>query len=464
MGDSKTGSTDDIGPASADGTNDDRVAVPPAPIVPTSVALPSLIAGNLMFVLLLIALARDLLPNWLVLVLGVAVTAIGASIEGRNSERLRNDFSDQRFAEIRPYFADEESARAQTGEDLKSSLDLQPMHGVIAIPAFLATFLVPVLIFVEVDQAQSDLFWLLRWVLALGLATVFWFVFGAIWAFANMTPAATHMDFASLRGETAEIQALGPEDQNDIHIIREMANLQSLHRRIDTYTLESALLSALSFSSFLSIAVSERDYDAQLGSLFSPEMVRFELENMTLPLVGTVDHFIHPSAQYVDGHIVAWIALSLLLCATTFLGVLVARLRFNDGYRDAESALKAAERLNERQDLAIERDLPDKVAAYSQAIDELLKQAVELQAGLSYTVMHMRWSRDAGILFFVVTLVLCGLFFNGWVAGLIVAVFAVAVLFGSIDRQTRGQLRARVFGRGGLLGLLGPLKGKKPRA
>jgi hypothetical protein len=441
----------------------DGPSPPPSPKVPTRVALPSLIGGNLAFAGLLFALWSDIVPNWLLLIAAFVVAAIGGFIESRNSERLTGDFKRARLAEIRDYFPDEQSAAERVATDLKENVDLEPMRSAIAIPMLFATFAVPIMVFLDVDRAQSDLFWLWRWPLAAIVAALFWLIFGAVWAFANLTPAASEIDFSALRGETGEIPDLDPEDQNDIHIIREMANLESLHRKIDTYTLEGALLSALSFSSFLSIVLADRDYASQLQTLFSPQLEHLHAGAAVLPVIGPLDGLAYPSAQYLGEHIVGWIAISLLLCATTFLGVLVARLRFNDGYRDAESALKAAERLNELEASALERDQSVKAAAYSRSIEELLRRAVELQDGLTYNVMHMRWSRNAGILCFVATLILCGFFFNAWVAGLIASIFAVAVLFGSIDRQQRGQLRRRIFGRGGPAALLAPLRNVRER-
>jgi hypothetical protein len=359
-------------------------------------------------------------------------------------------------------YVSEEKALSLIDEEYKSNIDEQPAIATVAVPTFFLTLPVIYYVFLDVDIYLREWSLLLRWPAATIMASFAWLIFFFLWFLSNLSPARTRIDYVSLRSAEEGVTDLEVEDQNDIHIICQIANLDSLHRKIETYTLESALLSALSFSSFLSIALSERNYDKELRTLFPPPFeTRASPWPFSVPGVGTIDQFSVPSATYLNTHIVALIAIALLLCATTFLGVLVARLRFNDGYRDADSALKAADRLNERENSAYELGLTDKAGIYATVIDNMLQKAEELERGLSITVMQMRWSRNAGIFFFIVALILCGLFFNGWVAALVASVFVVAVLFGSIDRLTRSELRRRIFDQGGVSSLLRPFKPKR---
>jgi hypothetical protein len=160
--------------------------------------------------------------------------------------------------------------------------------------------------------------------------------------------------------------------------------------------------------------------------------------------------------NYVSAHLVPLISLSLLLCATAFLGVLIGRLRFNDGYRDAESLLKVADAINQKEEHALQAEDWVKASTYLAFIDTLIKRAENLETGLSMTVTHMRLCRNAGIGFFVGTLILCGFFFDDIVAALIAFLFLLTLIIGYFDRFTRRFMRRQVYGRGLVGSLMRP--------
>ena len=335
-------------------------AIPAAPQIRTSSSMAHLLLGNGAYLLLIAAGITDMLSWWIVVLLGLAAGIFAISSDP--SESIKKEFRDARFGEIRPMFASDAEAQARVEQDLQGSVHTAPIVNWIAIPAFLLSFLVLVGVFVDVNESRGGWFWLLRWGVAAAAALAAWTTILFLWAASNLTPAQQRIDYMERKSEEENATRFGDHDRNDFHIVRQTVNLESLHRRIDTYTLESALLSALSFSSFMAIILSERDYDEALARLIATSVPWRSLDG-PIPLLD-VTGYPTITAQYLHANLVPLISLMLLLCASTFLGVLVGRLRFNDGYRDAESLLKVAERINEKEEKALEDDKVEKAALY----------------------------------------------------------------------------------------------------
>jgi hypothetical protein len=434
-------------------------ALPPPPPIPTRPSTPFILIGNALLAILLLLLAGTDLSPWIVCLAALPVLFVLGYKSGGRSHELKAWFTGPRFAEVRPHFFSDDEATAQVEQDFKAHVDLQPLVLWVATIGFVLTLSAPYLIFVEANAGLGDWHWLVRVPIAAAAALGAFILFLGIWAFANMTPEPMRESYAELRGEAGVAQALPPGDQNDVRIIRELASLDSLHRRIETFTLESALLSALSFSTFFAVIVSDRKFLETLPGVLPPPVRWLESSPSTWqPFRWIVENVPYIPFSYVLENIVGLIGLSLLLCATTFLGVLVARLRFNEGYRDAEYRLKAAQQLNEKEDKAIESKDEQRRALLAGMIDEMLDQAVELQRGLTFTVSHMKYSRNAGILFFTITLVLCGFFFDPAVAAIIATLFVVTFLLGYVDRVFRRNILQRLFRRRGFGALLEPFR------
>lgn len=419
-----------------------------------------MLIGNAVLVAMFALLTATDLSTWIVCFAGLPVISWMAYKSTKRTEEIEAWFHDSRFAEVRPHLPSDEEAEARVKADFKEHVDLEPLVLGVTLLALLLTLPVLYLVFSQVNAAYPDWHWLLRLPLAAVAAVAAWTPFLIIWAFANMTAEPIRESYAELRADAGDAHTLLPSDQNDVRIVRELASLESLNRRIETFTLESALLSALSFSTFFAVIVSERtEYLESLHRVIPPPIHWLQSSPSTWsPLRWIVDSVPYVPFSYVQENIVGLIGLSLLLCATTFLGVLVARLRFNEGYRDAEYRLKAAQHLNEKEDKAIEAGDTERAALLAGTIDEMLHQAVELQRGLGFTVTHMKYSRDAGILFFTITLVLCGLFFHVVVAWIIAGLFAVAFLLGYVDRVTRRTILQRLFRRKGFGAVLEPFR------
>jgi hypothetical protein len=418
--------------------------LPPAPIIKTRPSLPHLVFGNILLAGIVVAGLTDWAPWWVLLSATFALDIVlHRRLEKRN-DALKAKFTEPRLRQIQSALPDRISAGRQVEKEALTSIDLLPSIFAVAVPTIFLTFTVAVAVFIDINAALASWHWLLRWSTAAFGGFVGWISVGMVWTVANQTPVLAG-DVEPRGGETPADNLL-PQDRNDIQIITQIANLQSLNRRIDTYTLEGALLSALSFSSFISIVLSDRNYLSALHELTGAALARDHAFSASyLEGIGRA-----PSATlaFAAGHLMALIGLMLLLCATTFLGVLVARLRFNDGFRDAESLLNVAERLNEKEDEALRANSLADAHVYSSHISSMLDKAEKLESGLSMTVNYMRFSRNLGIFFFIAALVLCGFFFDTIVAAMIATIFAATVIIGYFDRFKRGILRKEIFGHG----------------
>ena len=419
-----------------------------APNVYTRPSLLHLVFGNALLLGLLYAFYIDTVPNWLIVIAGLLLFFLGAYIDGERVERFKKKYYDMRGPEVAEHFPDETARREFCVTELRQRADLSPSYSLIALPLLPLALSSVYFVFVDVNMFLRDWFWLLRWAVAALAALPTLIVFFCVWAEANLV-----LGWGRIDGENRGEDNIAPDEVNDVQIIRQLASLTNLQRRIEAYQNEGALLSALSFASFLAIVTQAQGMPGRLADLALPRWESWHLpEAVDLPLLGKIEALPSLPIGYVQENLLPLICLSLLFCATTFLGVLVARLRFNEGFRDAESCVKTAERFNVLEDGAIARQDAAACRRYAQEISRNLTRATRLEAGLALTITHMRLSRDSGIVFFIVTLVLCGLFFNSMIASFIALLFISAMALGYIDRVLRKLLRKDIFGRGGKIG------------
>ncbi|MEI9852648.1 MAG: hypothetical protein WDN24_19365 [Sphingomonas sp.] len=257
--------------------------------------------------------------------------------------------------------------------------------------------------------------------------TLFWSILLYTW----VTPGIPTLDYARLRESADALQGLNAEDYNDVELIGEISRLDSLQRRIESYTTESALLSGLSFSSFLAIYFADKqEYRDNVASLFPVQLIEYPVPwTGNLPLIDQLRSIWLPSAAFLEAHVVGVISLALLCSAISFLGVLVARLPFNDGYREADRQLKGARLLNDKENQAIARDERHRVHNLSLAISQLRGNANMLRRGMEPTIQFMVFSRRAGLASFTLALMLCGTFFNSEI-GAVILLVVLTVLAG----------------------------------
>jgi hypothetical protein len=244
---------------------------------------------------------------------------------------------------------------------------------------------------------------------------------------------------------------LKPSQKNDLVLVRMNVSMQMVMRRAEAYTLESTLLSALSFSAFIGIMFSDHPPKIDI-SWMKPLGLDCEL------MLGTPYCSQAIGASISQDHLALIISTCLLLSSVFFLTVLVTRLRFNESYRETDERLKISDHLNK-----VENDLAktdeSSAAVFTAEIDKLILDVAAGLDGLGPMMSFMKFLRDAGIFFFTCAISICGAYMSWPLALLIMSVFvcvyvagfaeklrsnAVAVKYGSaairVARAALGQL------------------------
>lgn len=242
---------------------------------------------------------------------------------------------------------------------------------------------------------------------------------------AALTVANT-LEFAdAIDPETVSKLELPESERNDIDLVSANVALQSVQRRVETFTIESTLLSALSFSAFTAMIYSEK------GPLEDGDwIVQLPWKCWNLPDVVCVPTL---GLAQLKAHLMFLIAAFLLACAVSFVAVLITRLRFNEAFRYTEEVIKTAEALNLRENAsksAFKSEL-------TQEISKLLDRAKHGLADLAPMVSFMKFFRELGIFCFMGAVATCGMYFHWSVTLLIVSLFCMAAFFGHFDEVRR---------------------------
>lgn len=241
------------------------------------------------------------------------------------------------------------------------------------------------------------------------------------------------VDFQKLAEELAVSDlALEPSDSNDIEIVGLNVSIQSVHRRVEAYTIESTLLSALSFSAFTAIVYSDSGPVEDIQWILDAPMACLQTVNVCLPVL---------TASDVQEHLMFIIAACLLMCAVFFLSVLVTRLRFSDALRYTEQLVRTAEVLNQKEESAVDAQRGKLTAEISKLLDRARHGVIDL----SPMVTFMKTFRDLGILAFVAAIATCGFYFHPAITLAIAVTFGAAFSFGYIDKlRRRSSLLPRI--------------------
>ena len=410
--------------------------------------------GNAVIVALAIAYYSYGIPAYTIPIAMILLITLISSIDQSRQAKFVDFYMTGRNEQLRESIEDSETLRDKVISDFSNNVDLSPTFPAVMSASFIASlyYLVPP-VFSMIHGWFESWYFFLEWPATILLVLLFG-VLPTISAVGTINAVPAMIEFNPNIFKTSRIEQarLPVTDQHHIDIIRQDADLLSKFRRVETYTLESALLSALSFSSFLSIVLSERKFLEKLPDMFNVNYSCLSTDGSIVSNVMPFHEVCAPkifSYQYIVENLTSLICLSLLICATMFLGVLVARLRFNEGYRDAESALRAAEKIKDKEEEAMKNDDEDKSVRYGVHLANFFDAAEKLEKELEMNVRFMRLSRDAGILFFIFALVLCGLYFHPIVSIALITIFLFSAVFGIVERTLR-RLRSKSVIRGAI--------------
>jgi hypothetical protein len=255
--------------------------------------------------------------------------------------------------------------------------------------------------------------------------------------------------FGSMKAEKylpeAEIdQPYDPDDENDRSLTRLQSQIASLERKVDSYTVESTLIGALAFSSFVTIASSDKvtiqDVYTFLRSCTVAQGIHFfrARQNLLAP-VGT------------EKTLLIVIAMSAILCSMFFIAVIVARLRFNDLIGETKYFSEMAAKFNEKEDALAAQILSqttdvlpaqtDRLAMLGHQIDVHLMGGFTSLERVKPNMAYMGAFRTFGIFSFIAALIASAT----WVSPALAAVFTliglVAAMYPRLDQWIRGGTR-----------------------
>ncbi|HEX2832725.1 MAG TPA: hypothetical protein VHW00_06900 [Thermoanaerobaculia bacterium] len=308
-----------------------------------------------------------------------------------------------------------QDARLRKKHQLQSDVDLTPEF--TALPAFM--------VFVALTIGATQIYvytegvpW--RW---LRIAVTVLVTIGYLLYLFFVYIASPRLIQVPLPRPTAESEC----DANDRVIIDLDAQRASLQQRVDTYTLESALFGALAFSSFVTIAASEK-VNLDGTRAFVQDVVR--LFEATVALSGDSAMAI---AQEIakETPLLAAIAAQTLVCSAFFLSVIICRLRFNDLLARTDYCIRLAMQFNAKEDdlqnaaLQLEtvpQALTLRLAELRTNISDAVVVARKAMKGLRPVVTYMALFRGLGVMVFLSILITSSI----WIAP------ALAVVFGGL--------------------------------
>jgi hypothetical protein len=199
-----------------------------------------------------------------------------------------------------------------------------------------------------------------------------------------------------------------------------------MQQRVDTYTLESALFGALSFSAFVTIIASEKATLAG-AKTFVDDVVRlFEAAVALSP-----DSAVTVAREIgQETTLLAAIAAQTLICSSFFLSVIICRLRFNDLLARTDYCIRVATQFNQKEETLHAAVLPlgetpihigARLKVLHDNISESVSLANQAMGTLKPVVAYMAFFRNLGVLVFLLILIASSL----WISEVLAILFGV---------------------------------------
>ena len=196
-------------------------------------------------------------------------------------------------------------------------------------------------------------------------------------------------------------------DRNDIRLINLEVAVNGFSQRIDTYTIESALLGALAFSCFLTIL----GVDPQLPA--DAKLLTFEIQELFTMLLkfdmAGIQKLFEGFKFYTVANILSVLAFEALVCALLYLMVIVKRINFYKHLDNVQKNLQIAKTYNQKEEeydlLCVQNtgnddfqnrknELTEKVKTYSDRSAQNLEK-------LKMVMKYMTFVRETALFIFV---------------------------------------------------------------
>lgn len=230
-------------------------------------------------------------------------------------------------------------------------------------------------------------------------------------------------------------------DENDLEIVRLETDKISLTQRVDTYTLESTLFGALSFSGFVTIIASDKAVLIGVRELITnlteiaQMILRFDFTNFGQPIAG----------MGTEMALIAGIAVETLICSMFFLSVIVSRLRFNDVLKRVDYAVRIASSYNDKEEEVYnfvlqghdEAKVRHRLQTLKHKISVAVYHAEESFRDLRPIVNYMRVFRNLGLISFLLILITGALWVSPILAVLFTSLAVLAFVYSALDTMIR---------------------------
>ncbi len=191
-------------------------------------------------------------------------------------------------------------------------------------------------------------------------------------------------------------------DGNDEKLVELEISLSKFSRKVDSYTLESALLGALTFSGFLAILALDNSINNNIQIFLS----QISAISHTL-----INFNALPTISLNQQTIISALAMETIICSLFFLLVIVSRIRFHDALGEAELFIKIARELNnkvEEYNINYQQEpskvMQERVDFLNARINEKLKIGEQRKKDLESIVVYMSFVRNIGLFLFVLIL------------------------------------------------------------
>ena len=230
-------------------------------------------------------------------------------------------------------------------------------------------------------------------------------------------------------------------DENDLEIVRLETDKISLTQRVDTYTLESTLFGALSFSGFVTIIAADKAVLSGVRELIADSA---QIAQMILQFDFT--HFGQPIAgMRTEIALIAGIAVETLICSMFFLSVIVSRLRFNDALKRVDYAVRIASSYNDKEEEVYnfvlqgheEARVSHRLTILKEKITVALYHAEESFRDLRPIVNYMWVFRNLGLVSFLLILITGALWVSPILAILFTSLAVLAFVYSALDTWIR---------------------------
>jgi hypothetical protein len=245
--------------------------------------------------------------------------------------------------------------------------------------------------------------------------------------------------------------AFDPIDENDRLLTKLQTKLADLSRKVESYTIESTLIGAISFSAFVTIAAAEKVKMVDVQALV----------NQLILVLRTLGSAQNAAARAQLSHtptettVLISAAFTALVCSMFFMVVIAARLRFNSLIGPVSFSTEMAANFNQKEEEIYSHINIHETNADSNTIkvheerllqlrDRINNYLNQARAGVDQidpVIRYMTISRAFGLVSFLITLVISALWFAPLLSGLFTLLAVITFVYPWLDALRDGKLR-----------------------